>query len=472
MIFRILRCNILIMDSLNVVILTAGKGSRMNSDLPKILHKVAGLSLFEHVLNTIIKLKIERKNTIVITSDDILHEYVDVLPKQNLHYVVQKKRLGTGDAVKCALKSKFWDLKNEYTGIFYGDVPFISNETIKKMFDLQKKYDLVVLGFEPKDQTRAYGRLFVEKDLSLGQHGKLYSIKEFIDLPREKPRLCNSGIMIGKTEIFKKLLPKIKNKNKAKEYYLTDIIELANNSEYNVCAYVGNEYEVIGINSRIELAHAEKAYQDKLSEMHLLNGVTMTDKDSVHFSYDTQIGRDVIIEPNVFFGLGVKIGNHCTIKAGCYLENVEIKDGSDVGPYARARGGVIIDSNVHIGNFIELKKTHVGADTKIGHFGYIGDTTIGKSANFGAGTVVCNYNGKEKFHTDIGNNCFIGSNSTIVAPCEIEDVSYIAAGSVITKKVNSGSLAIGRERQTNIEGWVRKKGLIDNKKEAKKKNNK
>ncbi len=447
----------------NIVILTAGKGSRMNSELPKIMHKVASLTLFEHVLMCVNDVKIGKKNTIIITSQDIVDNFGDKMPQMTqMQYVIQEERKGTGHAVMCALQSGFWDNKNEYTGVFYGDVPFIKSETIQKMFSLQDKYDLVILGFDCEDQTRAYGRLFTGVDLKLGQHGALYQIREFKDLMREKPRLCNSGIMVGKTEIFRKLLKKIKPNNKAKEYYLTDIVELANKYGYKVGTYVCHEDEVIGINSRIELAHAEKAYQEKLSEKHLVNGATMVNRDSVHFSYDTEIGRDVIIEPNVYFGLGVKIGDNCVVKAGCYLENVEMKNGSDIGPYARTRGkNTIICEGVHIGNFAEIKNSVIGKGTKIGHFSYIGDTDVGECVNFGAGAVICNYDGKNKHRTKIGNNCFIGSNSTIVAPCEIEKNSYIGAGSVITKNVKSGSLALGRARQTDIPNWVEKRGLIN-----------
>lgn len=448
-------------NGINIVILTAGKGSRMKSSFPKICQKIAGKTLFEHVLSSVNALEKNDKNIIVVSSHDVMDNYKGTIPQQkNMHYTIQEERLGTGHAVKTAIESPHWNRKNDYTGIFYGDVPFVSQTTINKMFALQHEYDLVVLGFDCKDQTRPYGRLFTDKDLTPGEHGELYKIKEFKDLMREKPRLCNSGLMIGKTEIFEKLLPLIKNNNKAKEYYLTDIISLANQNDYRIGTYICDEYEVIGINSRTELAHAEKEYQNRLREQHMNNGATLLNSDSVYFSYDTQIGQDVIIEPNVFFGLGVKIGDNCTIKAGCYLENVEIKDNVQIGPYARTRGGVIIESGAYIGNFGELKHAHIQQGTKIGHFGYIGDTDVGEHVNIGAGTVVCNYDGKDKHHSNIGNHCFVGSNSTLVAPAEIHSNSYIGGGSVITKPVKTGDLALGRERQVNIKGWMKRKGLL------------
>ena len=448
-------------DGINIVILTAGKGSRMKSNFPKICQKIAGRTLFEHVLSSVNAIEKNDKNIIIVSSHDVIDNYNGSLPQQNnMHYTIQEERLGTGHAVKIAVESEYWNSKNDCTGVFYGDVPFVSQKTINKMFSLQREYDLVVLGFDCKDQTRPYGRLFTDRDLTSGEYGELYKIKEFKDLMREKPRLCNSGIMIGKTEIFEKLLPMIKDNNKAKEYYLTDIISLANNHNYHIGTYICDEYEVIGINSRVELAHAEKEYQNRLREKHMNNGATMLDSDSVYFSYDTEIGQDVVIEPNVFFGLGVKIGDNCIIRAGCYLENVEIQSNVKIGPYARTRGGVLIESGAYIGNFGELKHTNIKKGTKIGHFSYIGDTDVGENVNIGAGTVVCNYDGKNKHHSNIGDHCFVGSNTTLVAPANIRPNSYIGGGSVITKPVQTGELALGRERQVNIQGWMKRKGLL------------
>ena len=441
-------------QSVNIVILSAGKGTRMNTELPKVLHKVAGLSLFEHVLNTIYSLPFP-KNVITITSADILENFRQSLPDdKDLHYIIQEERKGTGHAVQCAVNCDKWDSNNKYTAIFYADVPFIKNSTIEQMFDLLRfDYDLVVLGFDAEDQTRAYGRLFTETELSVGQSGKLFAIKEFRDLPREKPRLCNSGTIIGKTEIFEKLLPKIKNNNSAKEYYLTDIIELANQSGYKIGTFVCNEYEVMGINSLVELETAERAYQQKLREKHMLNGVVLLNADSVYFYYDTEIGANTIVEPNVFFGKGVKIGNNCNIKAGCYLEQLIMKESCSIGPYARVRVGATVEKDVRIGNFVEIKNSKIGEKTKIGHFCYIGDTTIGKSVNIGAGVVICNYDGKKKHETTICDKAFVGSNSTIIAPVVLEEESYVAGGSTITKNVKKHSLGIARSRQENVENW-------------------
>ena len=275
-------------ECINVIVTAAGKGARMKTSLPKVLHQIGNRSMLEHVLASINELKQKDKNIIIVTSHDIIDDFTDQMPKQNnLNYVIQEHRLGTADAAKTAVNSKFWNKKNEYTGIFYGDEPFISADTIEKMFKLRNKFDLVVLGFDCKDQTRPYGRLFTDRDLTTGEAGELYQIKEYKDLMREKPRLCNSGIMVGKSEIFEKLLPLIGNKNKANEYYLTDIISLANMYGYYVGTYICDEQEAIGVNSMSELAHAEKVYQNMLRQKHMSNGATLIDSDNIFFSYDT-----------------------------------------------------------------------------------------------------------------------------------------------------------------------------------------
>ena len=325
-------------DGINIVILSAGKGTRMKSDLPKVLHKIGGLTLLQHVINSVEALNCN-KNIIITTSNDVVDGLSGILNSdENLNYVIQEDRLGTGHAVKCAVDCKFWKSDNAYTGVFYGDVPFIRQETIQNMFEKLVKFDIVVLGFDAKDQNQMYGRLFTDRELNVGQCGKLFAIKEFRELPREKPHLCNSGIMVGKTKIFETLLPKIQNNNKAKEYYLTDIVELANQNKYKVGTLICDEFEVIGINSRAELHNAEREYQKKKQEYFMLSGSTLLNAESVYFSYDTKIGTDVIIEPNVFFGLGVEIGNNCRIGAGSYLENIKIDNNTNIEPNSVIKG--------------------------------------------------------------------------------------------------------------------------------------
>ena len=284
-------------------------------------------------------------------------------------------------------------MENKYslTGVCFGDVPFIKKESIKKMISLQSKYDLVILGFAPKNQSIPYGRLILKglmPNTGIGKSCRLDSIKEFIEFQKDEkiPTLCNSGIMIGKTEIFEKYIDKIKNDNKKGEYYLTDIVKLAG-KKYNIGTYICDEGETIGVNSKLDLAHAETYFQNSMRTKFMENGTTMIDPHSVYFSYDTKIGKDVIIEPNVFFGKGVKIGDNCYIRVGCYLEDVEIKGDTKVGPYCRTRGGVIMEKGAYVGNFAEVKGSKIGSGTKIGHFSYTGDTTIGSDCNIGAGNL-------------------------------------------------------------------------------------
>ena len=318
---------------INIVILSAGKGSRMKSELPKVLHKIANRTIFDFVLNYVNQIEKYDKNIIAVTSNDIIGKFNQSLKTQdNLHYVIQNERMGTGHAVRVAMDSPHWKSENEWTFVLLGDVPFIQQETLKKMLLLQRRFDFMVLGFDCKDQSRPYGRLFTDKELEEGYYGELYQIKEFKDLMREKPRLCNSGVMLGKTKIFEEFLPQLKTNNKQKEYYLTDVVEMANDAGYRVGTYICDEYEVIGINSRVELAHAEKEYQQRVREEHMNSGATMLDSDSVYFSYDTQIGKDVIIEPYVYFGSGVQVCDNCIIKAGSYLENVKVKEGEVIEP--------------------------------------------------------------------------------------------------------------------------------------------
>ena len=329
-----------ISEELNIVILMAGNGTRMKSFTPKPFIKIGGLQLFLHILNTM--KNIDYKTNIIEVISKFEENEINKIHKNeyNVNYTIQENKCGTGHATLCALKSKFWKSENKYTGIFYGDVPFVSEKTIKKMVALQKNYDLVVLGFIAKDQEKQYGRLFLKEDLLIGQWGRLDEIKEFKDLPREKPKFCNSGIYFGKTEIFEKLLPQIKNdNNKQKEYYLTDIVKIANENNLKVGTYICEELEVVGVNTKIELEEAEQILQQKLKNNFMLNGTTMINAKSIYVSYDTKIGKDVIIEPNVFIGTNVVIGNNCTIKAGSYLENVNVPDNTIV----RANSVLIVE---------------------------------------------------------------------------------------------------------------------------------
>ena len=450
------------LEKTNIIILGAGMGSRMKSKLPKVLHKVAGKTLMDHLLSSIEKIEIP-VNVLSVLSQDILDNFSAQLPKSRYrNYVVQEKRLGTGHATMCAVEDKNFCTTYKYTGIFYADVPFVEPETIQKLYKLQERYDLVVLCFEAADQSQKYGRMYIKRNhLPVGDFGRLKEIREFIDIEGEKPKLCNSGIMFGKTEIFMKLLSKIQNKNKAKEYYLTDIIALANKAKYRVATLRCEESEMLGINSQEELANAEMIYQKKLKKKFFNNGVSFIMPDTIYLSHDTEIGTGTTIEPHVFLGTGVKVGENCHIRAGSYLEDTTLESNSNFGPMSRGRGGAVIGEGVHVGNFAEIKNSTVGKGTKIGHVSYTGDATLGENVNIGAGMIICNYDGVKKYHTDIGNSAFVGSNTTIISPCKIDDDTFIAGGSTITKHVAQYELAVGRAKQENIEGWVKKRKVVE-----------
>ena len=298
-----------------------------------------------------------------------------------------------------------------------------------------------------EESSNRWGRFITEGD-------KLEKIIEYKDADESvrKLTLVNAGILAIKGGILENLLSKVNNNNASKEYYLTDIIQIAN-QENVICKYVVDDDEgILGVNSREELSIAEKVFQNQKRKEFMANGVTLIDPQSVYFSYDTEIGRDVVIEPNVVFLKNVKIGNNINIHSFSYLEDCVLEDGVSVGPFARIRPKTILKANAHIGNFVEIKKSTIGEGTKIGHLTYIGDTTIGNNTNIGAGTITCNYDGFNKFQSNIGNNCFIGSNTVMVSPVKVEDGAMTGAGSIITKNVEKDDIAIARAKQENLKG--------------------
>jgi len=321
------------------------------------------------------------------------------------------------------------------------------------------KNALIVLGFIAKDPAK-YGRLIIN------QKDELEDIVEFLDCDKQqrKINICNSGVMLIRKEYANKLLNKIKPNNAKKEYYLTDLIKIAC-KEHLVCRYITvDEDEAVAINTREELAKAEEIIQRQLRNKFVANGVTLVDQNTVYFAIDTIIEQDVIIYPNVFFGSGVKIKSGSEIKSFSHLEGATIGNNASIGPFARIRSGTTLGDKVKIGNFVELKNSQINQDTKINHLAYIGDTTIGESVNIGAGTITCNYDGFNKYKTDIAKNVFIGSNTAIVAPVTIKEGAIIAAGSVITQNVNKDDLAVARAEQSNFAGkaiHIREKKLKD-----------
>lgn len=432
------------------IILAAGKGTRMKSNISKPMHKIAGLEIISHIIKTVEK--IDTKETIIVVSEENNEDITKCLSdKEKL--VIQKERKGTGDATKTAIDI-ISNINNPVL-ITYGDMPLVESETYTKMIKriYEENVSIVALGFYTKDTTNKYGRFKINAD------NNLESIIEFKDATEEERKnpLCNAGIYVIKNaELLKNLLERIDNKNASGEYYLTDIIKIAYEQKLKCVYDIAMENEVMGVNSRNELAVAEKIFQDKKRQEFMLSGVTLQEPSTVYFSYDTIIENDVTIEPNVFFANGVKIKSGTVIKSFSYLEDCEINNNVTIGPFARIRHGTVLKNNCKVGNFCEIKKSTIGNGTKINHLSYIGDTEIGDNTNIGAGTITCNYNGYTKSKTKIGNNSFIGSNTIIIAPINIGNNTMTAAGSVITNDVIDGAIAISRSEQKNLDqGMIR-----------------
>ena len=432
------------------IILAAGKGTRMKSNISKPMHKIAGLEIISHIIKTVEK--IDTKETIIVVSEENNEDITKCLSdKEKL--VIQKERKGTGDATKTAIDI-ISNINNPVL-ITYGDMPLVESETYTKMIKriYEENVSIVALGFYTKDTTNKYGRFKINAD------NNLESIIEFKDATEEERKnpLCNAGIYVIKNaELLKNLLERIDNKNASGEYYLTDIIKIAYEQKLKCVYDIAMENEVMGVNSRNELAVAEKIFQDKKRQEFMLSGVTLQEPSTVYFSYDTIIENDVTIEPNVFFANGVKIKSGTVIKSFSYLEDCEINNNVTIGPFARIRPGTVLKNNCKVGNFCEIKKSTIGNGTKINHLSYIGDTEIGDNTNIGAGTITCNYNGYTKSKTKIGNNSFIGSNTIIIAPINIGNNTMTAAGSVITNDVIDGAIAISRTKKKNLDqGMIR-----------------
>lgn len=426
------------------VVLAAGQGTRMKSNLPKVLHKVAGRPMVSCLLATADELNAEKSVVVVGPNMDAVAQAV--LPHPS---VVQKKQLGTGDAVKAA-RGELEGFKGNVL-ILYGDTPLVKKETLEAMIaECDGGASVVVLGFRPKDPAK-YGRLIVE-------NGELKKIVEFKDADESERAvgLCNSGVMCADAEKLSGWLDRLKNDNAAGEYYLTDIVALARADGFRAAVVEGSEEEMAGANSRADLALIEKTAQDRLRKKFLDQGVTMIDPETTYFSYDTVLGRDVVIEPSVIFETGCVVEDNVEIKGFCHFEGAHIRSGAKVGPFARLRPGADVGEECHIGDFVEIKNATIETGAKVNHLSYIGDARIGAKTNIGAGTITCNYDGYFKSKTDIGAGAFIGSDTVIVAPCKIGDGAMTAAGSVITKDVEADALAVARGKQAAFGGWAAK----------------
>ena len=432
------------------IILAAGKGTRMKSALPKVLHRLAGAPMLAHVQRAVSAAGIGRVALVIGPEMDAVAD-AGRAADPKVEVFVQPDQLGTADAVKAASPA-FEEAKGPVL-VLYGDTPLLRADTLKAVLgELDAGADLVVIGFEAADPT-GYGRLLFD------DKGRLAGIREEKDASAAERALtlCNSGIMAFRSaKTLTGLLARIGNDNVKGEYYLTDAVALARADDLQARVVLSNGEEVLGVNSRSELAVAETLMQRRLRAAAMEHGATLVAPETVFFSYDTAIGRDVTIEPNVFIGTGVTISDGVTIKGFCHIEQASIGEGASVGPFARFRPGAAVAKNAHIGNFVEIKNSQVAEGAKVNHLTYIGDASVGAKANIGAGTIVCNYDGFAKHRTEIGAGAFIGSNSSLVAPVKIGDGAYVGSGSVITKDVPADALALTRAKQEEREGWAAK----------------
>jgi bifunctional UDP-N-acetylglucosamine pyrophosphorylase/glucosamine-1-phosphate N-acetyltransferase len=434
------------MTEIAIIVLAAGKGTRMKSGLPKVMHRAAGRSLLGHVLHAARALA--PSQAVVVAGpgmNEVVAEARSVFP--DMHHAVQEDRLGTAHAVLMARPAL--QAFNGTVLILYGDVPLITAESLSKLTALAAQSGMAVLGFEAEN-PHGYGRLLRNAE------GQVTAIREELDAsPAERAiTLCNSGIIAAASELLWPLLAQVGNANAKGEYYLTDLIALAARAGH-VCALAFcPEAEVAGVNDRIQLSQVEARLQHGYRCRHMLNGATLTAPETVFFSADTEIAADVTIGPHVVFGPGVRVGEGAEIMAFSHLEGAVIGQGARIGPFARLRPGAEIGATAHIGNFVEVKKSVIGAGAKANHLTYIGDARVGAGSNIGAGTITCNYDGHDKHLTDIGANVFVGSNTALVAPVKIGDGASIAAGTVVTRNVPADALAIARPALEMHEGWA------------------
>lgn len=431
---------------LAVITLAAGKGTRMKSDLHKVLHPIAGRAMLEHLLASVADLAPQRQ--VVVAGHG--REQLEAQLGDRAQIAVQDPQLGTGHAVQqaeAALAGFDGDVL-----VLYGDVPFVSTATMRAMIARLHAADapaVVVLGFEPADPLQ-YGRVITDGDTIV----KMVEFKDATEAERACG-LCNSGLMAARSKDLFALLARVTNDNAQGEYYLPDVVNIAQ-ADGRACAVVvtGDADEVAGINSRAELAAAEARWQSRRRIRAMDDGATLIAPETVWFAWDTVLGRDVLIEPNVFFGPGVVIADHAKIRANCHIEGAKVGPNCEVGPFARLRPGAVLEEKAKIGNFVEVKKAVMGKGAKANHLSYIGDAEVGAGANIGAGTITCNYDGYFKYKTVIGERAFIGSNSSLVAPVKIGADAIVAAGSAVTRDVSAGELRIVRGEQLVKPGWA------------------
>jgi bifunctional UDP-N-acetylglucosamine pyrophosphorylase/glucosamine-1-phosphate N-acetyltransferase len=429
------------------VILAAGEGKRMQSGMPKVLHRLAGRSMLGHSLASVLDANVDALAIVLGPGrEDVAAEARACAPQAEI--CVQTERRGTAHAVRAAraaIERGYDDLL-----VVFADTPLVRPQTYSAMRrDLAAGAAVVVLGFEASDPS-GYGRLILEND-------GLAAIREERDASQAERalRLCNAGLMAIAGHRAREILDAIGHANAQNEYYLTDAVAVARRLGLVATSVIATEDEVMGVNDRQQLARAEALMQQRLRCAAMLKGATLIAPETVYFSYDTELGRDVLVEPHVFFGPGVTIEDRAIIHGFSHLEGAHVGEGANVGPFARLRPGARLGADAKVGNFVEIKAADIEAGAKISHLSYIGDARVGAEANIGAGTITCNYDGFDKFHTDIGAGAFIGSNSALVAPVKIGAGAYVGSGSVVTKDVAADALAVARGRQVEKPGWAK-----------------
>jgi bifunctional UDP-N-acetylglucosamine pyrophosphorylase/glucosamine-1-phosphate N-acetyltransferase len=445
------------------ILLAAGKGTRMKSATHKVLHPIAGRPMIEHLLASLAELAPQR--TVVVVGDG--REQLEMQLGERAELVVQEPQLGTGHAVQQA-KDALAGFDGDVL-VLYADVPFVRAATMQAMLSRLSEADgpaAVVLGFEPEEPLQ-YGRV-------IAREGRIVKMVENKDASEDERActLCNSGLLAARAADLFALLERVGNDNAQGEYYLPDIVNVAI-ADGRTCAVVTSDTpeEVAGINSRAELARAEAQWQSFKREEAMAGGATLQAPETVFFSWDTEIGRDVTVEPNVVFGPGVSVADGATIRGFCHIAGAAIGEGAEVGPFARLRPGAVLKKGSKVGNFVEVKNAVLGEGAKANHLSYIGDATVGEKANIGAGTITCNYDGYFKHRTTIGARAFIGSNSALIAPVNIGEDAIVAAGSAVSRDVADGELRIERAEQLVKPGWAdRFHDAMRKKKAAEKKN--
>ena len=434
------------MTDLLSIILAAGEGTRMRSARPKVLHEVGGFPIVGHVVRAAQAAGATRLALVTGPGHGAVRDAIAAIAPDTAFFE-QVERRGTAHAASMA--RPLWQDAEGYVAVVYGDHPLLRGDNFTAVLArLEAGFDAAILGFEPVDPT-GYGRFITDGE-------RLLAIREHKDASDDERRigLCNACILAFRADVFRELIDRVTPNNAQNEFYLTDLVELANAAGYRVGYGLAPEADVMGVNDRRQLARAEAQFQELRRDDFMRAGVTLKDPASVYFSYDTRIAADVVVEPHVVFGPGVAVDEGAVIHAFSHIEGAHVGPGASVGPFARLRPGADLADGAKVGNFVEVKNAHVGKGAKLPHLSYVGDADIGAKANLGAGTITCNYDGTNKSRTVIGEGAFIGSNSSLVAPVNIGDGAYVASGSVITRDVEADALAFGRARQENRPGYA------------------